>query len=116
MTQQQKQQIIKQQILQCIDDPIYFLRNFCYIVHPTRGKVKFDLYDFQQKTLKDVISHKNTIILKSRQLGISTLTSGYALWLMLFHKDKIVVVIANKQRVAKKIIQKVKVMYDNIPS
>lgn len=35
---------------------------------------------------------------------------------MLFHKDKAVVVIANKQKVAKKIIQKVKIMYQNIPA
>lgn len=79
MTQQEKQQIVKNQILQCIKDPVYFLRNFCYIVHPTRGKVKFDLYQFQQKSLRDIISHDYTLILKSRQLGISTLTSGYAL-------------------------------------
>jgi len=35
---------MKDQILKCINDPCYFLRNFCYIVHPIRGKVKFDLY------------------------------------------------------------------------
>ena len=106
---------MKQHILKCANDPVYFLKNFCYVVHPTRGKVKFQLYQFQEKTLNDILNHDYNIILKSRQLGISTLTSGYALWLMMFHKDQNVVVIANKEKVAKKIIQKVKIMYDNIP-
>jgi hypothetical protein len=56
------------------------------------------------------------IILKSRQLGISTLVAGYALWLMLFHGDKKVLVIATKQGVAKNLVTKVRVMHSNLPS
>ena len=115
MLQNKKIEILKQQITKCVENPIYFLRNYCYVIHPTRGKIKFDLYQFQQKTLKDIQNHKYNIILKSRQLGISTLMAGYSLWLMMFNKDKTIVVIANKQNVAKKLIEKVKIMYDNVP-
>jgi phage terminase large subunit-like protein len=56
------------------------------------------------------------IILKCRQMGISTLTAGYSLWLMTFHKDKSILVIATKQDVAKNMITKVRFMNDNLPS
>jgi hypothetical protein len=57
-----------------------------------------------------------SIILKSRQLGISTLSAGYSLWLMLFHKDKNILCIATKQETAKNMVTKVKFMYENLPS
>ena len=81
-------QIIKREYLKCAKDPTYFMRKYCTIQHPQRGKIKFDLYDFQEKTLGEFLNHSYNIILKSRQLGISTLTAGYSLWLMLFHSDK----------------------------
>ncbi len=56
----------------------YFLKKYCHIQHQDRGIIPFQLYDFQQKTLEDLIKNKLNIILKSRQLGISTLMAGYA--------------------------------------
>ena len=44
-------QIIKREYLKCVKDPIHFMRKYCLIQHPKRGKVKFDLYDFQEKCL-----------------------------------------------------------------
>jgi len=109
-------EIIKLEKRKCAEDPVYFMKNYCLIQHPLRGKIKFDLYDFQAKTLTDLQKFDYNIILKSRQLGISTLTAGYALWLMIFQEDKNVLIIAIKQEVAKNIVTKVKVMYDNLPS
>ena len=57
-----------------------------------------------------------SIILKSRQLGLSTLSAGYSLWLMTFHKDKNILCIATKQETAKNMVTKVKFMYENLPS
>jgi hypothetical protein len=54
--------------------------------------------------------------LKSRQLGISTLSAGFALWSMLFAEDFNVLVIATTQEVAKNLVTKVRVMHDNLPS
>lgn len=109
-------QVIQQQMLQCAKDPIFFMRNYCYIQHPVRGKVKFNLYKFQESSLKELSENRWNIILKSRQLGISTLTAGYALWKMLFQEDYNVLVIATTQEVAKNLVTKVRVMYDNLPS
>jgi hypothetical protein len=112
----QLREIIKEEYKKCAASPVYFMKKYCYIQHPTRGKLLFNLYPFQEKTLEQFANHDYNIILKSRQLGISTLTAGYALWLMLFKNDSNVLVIATKQEVAKNLVTKVRVMYDNLPS
>ena len=109
-------QIVKREYLKCVQDPIHFMRKYCVIQHPKLGKVKFDLYDFQEKTLQSLKDNRYSIILKSRQLGISTLTAGYSLWLMTFHSDKNILVIATKQETAKNLVTKVRVMHSNLPS
>jgi len=71
--------IISEQYIKCLKDPIHFIKNYCYVQHPVKGKILFDLYDFQEKTLKDIMENKDNIILKARQLGISTLSAAYSL-------------------------------------
>ena len=106
---------MKAQYKKCAMDPIYFLKTYTYVQHPTRGKVQFKLYPFQQQTILQFIKHSWNIIVKSRQLGISTVCAGYALWLMTFNRDKSILVIANKQDVAKNLIRKVRLMYTHLP-
>lgn len=108
--------IIREEILKCALDPAYFMIKYVYIQHPVRGKLLFGLYPFQHTVLKAFVEKRFNIILKSRQLGISTLSAAYALWLMLFHSDKKVLVIATKQEVAKNIIAKVRYAYKELPS
>ena len=108
--------IIKKEYLRCAADPIYFLKKYSFIQHPIKGKIPFSLYDFQEKTLEEFSQNKLNVILKARQLGISTLTAGYSLWMMTFHQDKNVLVIATKQDTAKNLVTKVRVMHANLPS
>lgn len=109
-------ELIKEEYKKCAMDPVYFMKKYCQIQHPQRGKILFHLYPFQEKTLHAIAKHDYNIILKSRQLGISTLTAGYALWLMIFNSDKNVLVIATKQEVAKNLVLKVRTMHELLPS
>ena len=108
--------IIRQEYIKCAKDPIHFMKKYCYIQHPQRGRISFSLYPFQEKVLGLFKDNPYSIILKSRQLGISTLTAGYSLWMMLFHKDRNILCIATKQDTAKNMVTKVKFMYENLPS
>jgi hypothetical protein len=109
-------QIIRQEYVKCASDPAHFMRKYCFIQHPQRGRISFNLYPFQEKVLHLWKDNSYSIVLKSRQLGISTLGAGYALWLMTFHQDKNVLCIATKQDTAKNMVTKVKFMYENLPS
>jgi hypothetical protein len=109
-------QIIREEYLKCAASPAHFMKKYCHIQHPTRGRIIFNLYPFQEKVLNLWRDNPYDIILKSRQLGISTLVAGYSLWLMLFQKDKNVLCIATKQETAKNMVTKVKFMFENLPS
>ena len=116
MAKQSLKDIIKLEYQKCASDPIYFMKKYCMIQHPVRGKIQFQLYPFQEETLVDFKDHRYNIILKSRQPGISTLTAGFSLWKMLFNQDFNVLVIATKQEVAKNLVTKVRVMNQYLPS
>ena len=115
MEENKLKEAIKKEYTKCAKDPVYFLKKYAMIQHPIEGKIPFSLYDFQEKTLLDLIINDYNIILKARQLGISTLTAGYSLWMMTFQSDKNILVIATKQDTAKNLVTKVRVMHANLP-
>ena len=86
-----------------LKDPSYFINEFCVIQHPQRGKIKFKLYPYQYDVLEEYEKHDYNVVLKSRQLGISTLTAAYSLWMMLFHADKNILCIATSKDTAKEL-------------
>ena len=108
--------IIKLEYQKCSQDPIYFMKKYCMIQHPKRGKIPFHLYPYQETTLTEFANHRYNIVLKSRQTGISTLVAGYALWKMLFNSDFNVLIIATRQEVAKNLVTKLRVMNQYLPS
>ena len=108
--------VIRQEYLKCAKDPIHFMRKYCYIQHPQRGRIQFNLYPFQEKVLTLFQNNDYSCILKSRQLGISTLAAGYSLWLMTFHKDRNVLALATTQATARNLVTKVQFMWENLPS
>ena len=108
--------LIREEWVKCAKDPVYFFKKYCYIQHPHRGKILFNLYPFQEDLMQNVNDNRFNVILKSRQLGISTLSAGYSLWCMLFHEDKNILVISTKQEVDKNLVTKFRFMHDNLPS
>src|ERR1019366_5755295 len=106
---------IKEHYRRCSIDPIFFIRKYCYIQHPTKGRFLFDLYPYQEQAILDLEKNDRVIVLKGRQLGLTTALSCYALWITLFHRDKNVVVVATMKDTAQQIITKAKFAYDNLP-
>lgn len=104
------------EILKCGKDAVYFMKTYTKIQHPVKGLIPFETYDFQDDCVKDFQDHRFNIVLKSRQLGLSTVTAAYALWMALFKKDKNILVIATKLPTAMNFIKKVKTMLDSLPS
>lgn len=116
MSEKSLKDIIREEYIKCAKSATYFMKKYCMIQHPTKGKIPFHLFPYQEDTLQDFEEHDRVIILKSRQLGISTLIAGYALWMILFQSDKNVLVVAIDQNTSKNLVTKVRVMFDNLPS
>lgn len=110
------QDLIKEEYRKCLESPVYFMKHYVKIKHPIRGTILFDLFKFQEETLQNFHDYKFNIILKSRQMGISTLVAAYSLWTMLFYPDKNVLLISLKQDDAKDVLTKVRDAYATLPN
>lgn len=115
MAEKTLKEIIKEEYKKCLVDPIYFMKKYVKIQHPIRGTINFDLYPFQEETLEGLVKNDFNIILKSRQMGISTLVAAYSLWLMVFHTDKNIRCISITQETSKEIVTRVRFANDNLP-
>lgn len=109
-----KKEIMKE-IVKCGKHAGYFINTYAKITHPQEGLIPFHLYDFQKELLKDFEDYRFNIILKARQLGISTISAAYVAWLMMFHREKNVLVIATKFSTAANLVKKVKAIIKNLP-
>ena len=109
-------EIIRDEYKRCSQDAVQFMRKYCIIQHPTKGKMYFNLYPFQEDSLRRISENRYSVILKSRQLGLSTLVSAYAVWLAIFQREKNILIIATKLAVAQNFISKVKTMIKSLPN
>ena len=109
-----KQEIVKE-IVKSGKDPVYFINNYAKISHPMHGLIPFSTYDFQTSLLETFMDNRFTVVLKARQLGISTISAAYIAWLMMFHRDKNVLVVATKFQTASNLVKKVKSIHRHLP-
>jgi|AntRauTorcE11897_2_1112592.scaffolds.fasta_scaffold01493_10 hypothetical protein len=102
----------------CKKNPIYFIINYCVISHPIKGNLPFKLFDYQKELVKKFFDKDYRLhqIVKSRQLGVSTLYSALVLWLILFYNSKTVAVVATDLDTAKELLEKSGFIYDNLPT
>ena len=109
-TEEQLEEYVK-----CSNDPEYFIENYIKVVHVDLGIVPFKLYDFH-KTIVNTI-HKNlfSIFCTPRQVGKSTTVISYFLWYILFNEDVNIAVLANKGALARDILSRLQLAYENLP-
>ena len=105
-----------QELQRCKEDPIHFIKNYIYIQHPVKGRIPLELYPFQEDCINDFLEYKYNIVVKSRQLGLSTITSAYCLWLAMFHEDKDIRLMATRLDTAKNMIQKIGIAFKDVPA
>jgi len=103
------------ELAQCMADPKYFALNFCYIQHPTKGRMKFALYEYQHELLDTYNDYRYSISLLPRQTGKSTCAAAYLLWYAMFQPDSTILIAAHKYSGAQEIMQRIRYMYEMCP-
>lgn len=103
------------EILAKVPNDVFLFSLFCYVIHPVRGKVRFELYPYQKSVLYQFVKERFNILLKFRQAGITELISMYCLWLAMYHPNRKINIISIKDTTAKKVLKKIKFMYKNLP-
>lgn len=105
------------EIRKCRRSPAYFLDTYCRIYDATVGGwVPFRLWPDQFRTLRAVQDNRLVIILKARQLGLTWLVLGFALWQVLFHGEATVLLFSRRDDEAVDLLKnRLRGMYDRLP-
>ncbi|MCK9629939.1 MAG: hypothetical protein M0R37_15285 [Bacteroidales bacterium] len=108
---------IQRELLRCAESPVYFLDRYGWIYDATaRDWVRFALWAAQARALRIIDQRLLVIILKARQLGMSWLVLGYALWLMLFRAAATVLLFSKRDDEAVHLLtDRLKGMYAKLP-
>lgn len=107
-----------QEVIKCADPDTgydYFLRNYFYIQHPTKGQMLYDPYDFQVDLIKNYHENRYSISLLARQMGKTTSAAGYLLWFAMFSLDKTILIAAHQYSGAQEIMQRIRYAYEMCP-
>ena len=99
----------------CMQDPTYFARTYCKVIHLDKGLVPFDLYPYQEKMFNQFNTNRFNIVLACRQSGKSISSVAYLLWFALFNSEKVIAVMANKGATAREMLGRVTLMLENLP-
>jgi len=103
------------EIKKCGSKIRYFAENYFYITTLAEGKQKIKLYRPQRRLLKSLVKHRFVVLLSSRQVGKTTMTTIYALWVACFQSDKRILIIANKEDTAIMILRRIRMAYEQLP-
>jgi hypothetical protein len=102
------------EIVKCSEDIFHFLK-YVKIIHPDRGRVTFKPWDYQKELINLINNNRFIVALVARQQGKSILVAAYLLWYSLFNEDKTLGVVSNNEEGAIDILDRVKVMYEELP-
>ena len=107
-----------QDFIKCCDPVtgyLYFMDNFFYIQHPTKGSMVYHPWEYQKRLIHTYHNYRYSISLMPRQSGKSTSAAGYLLWYAMFVPDSTILIAAHKYTGAQEIMQRVRYAYENCP-
>jgi hypothetical protein len=104
------------ELLKCVQDPIYFIENYCQIITGSGALQKFELYDYQKDVINMYNSNRFSISKQGRQSGKSQTSAAFLLWWGCFHENQTILIASNVFSGAIEILDRIKQMYAELPS
>lgn len=106
-----------EELYRCGESVGYFIDNYCHISDSLdRGWIRFRLWEGQKRALGELITSRKLAILKARQLGLTWLCLGYALWLCLFRAEQHVLLFSRRDVEAMHLLERLRGMYARLPA
>ena len=103
-----------QELARCAADINYFAEKYA-VVMTDEGIQQVKLRDYQKDMLSNFQHKRFNIVLASRQMGKTVTASIFNAWYLTFNHDKNTLLLANKSETTKEIIDKAKVVIENLP-
>jgi hypothetical protein len=102
------------------DNPSDFFRDCVFVPSGEKfggssGRTNFELFDYQEDTLSTIRDNRYVIVLKARQLGLTTLMMAYAFWMLLFRPGSNIVLVSRSQTAANAALEIMDFMYNFLP-
>ena len=98
-----------------ISGPEYFMSNYFYIQHPTKGRMLYEPFDYQKRLIHTYHNYRYSISLMPRQTGKSTSAAGYLLWYAMFVPDSTILIAAHKFTGSQEIMSRIRYAYELCP-
>lgn len=118
----------------CTMDPIYFMKTYMKVQHPTKGSIPFDMYPYQEEAIKSFLGHKpppppppkgtpdpnpkfgrDCIVMLGRQMGKTTVIAAYLLWFACFRNEKAILVASKDNAAAMDVLGRIQYSYEELP-
>lgn len=116
-----------EEYLRCYEDAVYYVEHYCKFM-TDNGMSLVDLRDFQRNVIqtvtdevyledKDIFGPKNrnVIWMSARQSGKTTTVSAFISWMLIFHNDRNILVVANKESTSIEIVDKITNIFKGLP-
>ncbi len=99
----------------CSSDPVFFLTRYGWLKSKAGPIIPWVLWPLQIQLLTDFIDGKSIIAVKARQLGVTTLTTHYFLWKVLFQDAAQCHLVSDSEEKAKEALSRVRITMDRLP-
>lgn len=105
-----------EEFIKCSNDPVYFANNYGFVFDMTKKQVaKMTCFEYQEDCLRTFNDNQNSIVLKSRQMGLSVISAAYVAWRLVFCWDERILVVADNGAGAVRFLETVRKFLDNLP-
>ncbi len=104
-----------EELRKCKNDPDYFITNYVYLKHPTRGAMLFRPFEYQKRLIRAYVENRNLVVMLSRQAGKSQLAAAFLLWWSIFKDNQYVLIASNLQFGADDIMSRLWFAYEELP-
>ncbi len=101
--------------MKCKDSVEYFISHYVKIIHVDQGLVPFEMYPYQKDMIHKFNDNRFVICKMPRQTGKSTTIIAFLLHYILFHESVNVAILANKGAVARELLSRLQLAYENLP-
>jgi hypothetical protein len=105
------------EIIKCYKDPLheYFIEKYVKLITLDKGLSNINLRFYQKKALELFSQNRFVILMFSRQTGKTTIAAIEALTAAMFKPYQEIVILANKDKTAKGILNRIKNIIMNLP-
>jgi hypothetical protein len=107
----------KIEALKCAESCAYFIDTYCMVYDAiSEDWIPFKIWPAQFKALRVILNNLLVVILKARQIGMTWLVLGYALWKIIFRPKATVLLFSKRDNEAIDLLDfRLKGMYKRLP-